>query len=148
GLEWFHRSGAMLTAEPEPRARFAYVAGNWALANGARDAALSGCNSELRALCETGCYADFTSPALGSRAQPRKSNAIYAAQQQPGPKSYDTGTDVAVGGSSSGDLLIFQGPLVVDWMNGKFEDGSLESWAPPAPSRLPLWLQANVHVRG
>src|SRR5262249_11142878 len=135
GLEWFNRHGAMLTAEPHPLQRFAYIAGNWALDNGASDPALSVCESELLALRENGCYADFTFPALGSRAQPRKTNAIYYARHEPGPKSYDSGRDLAVNRSASGDLLIFQGPLVVNWEAGKFEDGGLETWMPPSPTR-------------
>jgi hypothetical protein len=148
GLAWFNQVGAMLSAEPQPRQRFGYIAGNWALDNGAGDDALSGCNTELIALRRAGCYADFTFPALGSRAQPRKTNALYYAADDPGPKSYDTGVDCRVGGAPSGDLLLVQGPLVLDWARGGFEDGALETFAPPAPQRLDLWLKAHVHVHG
>jgi hypothetical protein len=148
GLKWFNRAGAMLTAEALPRQRFGYVAGNWSLDNGAGDDALSGCNTELLALRQAGCFADFTFPALGSLAQPRKTNAIYYATDGPEPKSYDDGKDVAVGVVPSGDLLIFQGPSVVDWQRGRLEDGALEDFAPPAADRLRAWLRANVHVRG
>jgi hypothetical protein len=64
-------------------------------------------------------------------------NSIYYATDCPLPKSYDWGTDLAVGGPPSGDLMIFQGPLVVNWSTGKFEDGALETSSPPVPSRLP-----------
>ncbi len=63
GLDWFNRFGAMRTAEPHPRRRFGYVAGNSALDNGAGDPALSGCDTEIRALRDAGCYADFTFPS-------------------------------------------------------------------------------------
>lgn len=148
GLDYFNAAGAMLTAEARPRRRFAYVAGNWALDNGAGDDAMSGCNTELLALREAGCYADFTFPALRSPAQPRTTNAIYYATDTPAPKSYDTGVPVAASRPASGDLMIFQGPLVIDWRRGAFEDGALESYAPPAPDRLHSWLKANVHVAG
>jgi hypothetical protein len=148
GLDWFNQSGAMLTAEEQPSRRFAYIAGNWALDNGAGDDATSGCDTELIALREAGCYADFTFPALGSPAQPRKTNAIYYAADTPEPKSYDTGEDVAVGRPSSGDLMIFQGPLLPDWHSGKIEDGALEFEALPTPARLNAWLRANIHVKG
>jgi len=148
GLDWFNRAGAMLTAEAEPRQRFAYVAGNWSLDNGTFDDSKSGCNTELGALRRAGCYADFTFPALGSPAQPRKTNAIYYATDCPKPKSYDWGTDVTVGRPPSGDLMIFEGPLVIDWRTGKFENGGLERDSPPSPDRLVPWLRANVHVRG
>jgi hypothetical protein len=148
GLDWFNTAGAMLTAEREPRRRFAYIAGNWSLDNGTHDDSKSGCNTELIALRETGCYADFTFPALGSSAQPRLSNTLYYATDDPRPKSYDTGIPLAVGRKPTGDLMIFQGPLMVDWRHGRFEGAALESFAPPAPERLDPWLRANVHVNG
>jgi hypothetical protein len=148
GLDWFNRAGAMLTAEPQPRRRFAYIAGNWSLDNGALDDSTSGCNTELGALRRAGCYADFTFPALGSPAQPRKTNAIYYATDCPKPKSYDWGTDVAVGHPPAGDLMLFQGPLVINWQTGKFDNSGLECSCPPSPERLAPWLKANVHVRG
>jgi hypothetical protein len=148
GLDWFNQMGAMLTAEPQPRQRFGYIAGNWALDNGSGDDAASGCDTELTALRKTGCYADFTFPALGSRAQPRKTNALYYAVEDSRPKSYDTGVDCAVGRPPTGDLLIFQGPVVVDWQRGRFEGAALENFDPPTPHRLDLWLRAHIHVLG
>jgi hypothetical protein len=148
GLTWFNRAGAMLTAEARPRRRFAYIAGNWALDNGAGDDALSGCNTELLALRQAGCYADFTFPALGSPAQPRTSNRIYYATDDPGPKSYDRGNEVRAGGRPCGDLMIFQGPSVVDWERARFEDAAVEDYTPLERWRLGPWLKANVHVAG
>src|SRR5262245_46818250 len=107
GVDWFNRFGAMLTAEAQPRRTFGYVAGNSALDNGAGDDRLSGCNTEIQALREAGCYADFTFASLGSRAQPRTTNSIYYATEVGRPKSYDTGVPVEVGRPSSGDLMIF-----------------------------------------
>ena len=148
GVTWFNRFGAMLTAEPRPRRFFGYVAGNSALDNGAGDASLSGCDTELIALRDAGCYGDFTFPALGSPAQPRQTNAIYYATEDGRAKSYDQGVAVQVGGESSGDLLIFQGPTSIDWNNGAFEDGAIENSSPPHPKRMAAWLAANVHVPG
>lgn len=148
GLDWFNRAGAMWTAEAQPRQRFAYIAGDWSLDNGTFDDSKSGCNTEIGALRRAGCYADFTFPAFGILAQPRKTNAIYYAADCPQPKSYDWGTDVAVGRTPSGDLMLFQGPLVIDWRRGMFDCGSLENDSPPSPDRLAPWLQANVHVQG
>jgi hypothetical protein len=148
GLSFFNQAGAMLTAETEPRRRFAYVAGNWSLDNGAGDPRTSGCDTEIAALRDAGCYVDCTFPALGSRAQPRATNAIYYASDGPEPKSYDSGIEVEVGRAASGDLMIFQGPLALDWRTGWFDWGPLESYAPPAPHRLHCWLEAHVHVKG
>jgi hypothetical protein len=148
GLAWSARAGVMLTAEPEPRHRFAYIAGNWALDNGGGDDATSGCNTEIGALQRLGCYADFTFPAFGMPAQPLKTNALYYAKDCPKPKSYDWGVDCQVGKARRDELLMVQGPLVIDWASGKFENGALESHFPPAPDRLDAWLKAHVHVRG
>lgn len=148
GLEFFNAAGAMLTTDVQPQRRFAYIAGNWALDNGVGDDSKSGCNTELIALRNAGCYADFTFPAMGSYAQPQKANAIYYATDGPEPKSYNDGTDVEVGRHPTGDLLIFQGPLVFDWSTAWFEDSAVESFAPPAASRLRNWLRANIHVKG
>jgi hypothetical protein len=148
GVDWFGRFGAMRGAEARPRQRFGYVAGNWALDNGAGDDRLSGCPTELWALRDAGCYADFTFPSLGSRAQPRLTNAIYYATEDGRPKSYDTGVRVAVGRPPSGDLMIFQGPLAVNWSGGCIEDGVVEDCSPPDPARLACWLRGHVHVPG
>jgi hypothetical protein len=148
GLDWFSRFGAMHTAEKQPKQRFGYVAGNSALDNGAGDDALSGCNTELRALRDAGCYGDFTFPSLGSPAQPRKVNTIYYATEDGRPKSYDRGVEVAVGREPSGDLLIFQGPVAIDWQAGCIVDGAVENTTPPDPRRLRAWLSAHVHIPG
>jgi len=148
GLDWFNRFGAMRTAEAQPRQRYGYVAGNSALDNGAGDDALSGCPTELRALRDTGCYADFTFPSLGSPAQPRLTNCIYYASEDGLPKSYDRGVPVEVGRPGQGDLMLFQGPVSIDWSSGCVEDGALENTSRPHPRRLASWLSANVHVPG
>jgi hypothetical protein len=148
GLEWVNNFGAMLGAEEQPRARFGYLAGNSALDNGAGDDSLSGCDTELSALREAGCYADFTFPSLGSPAQPRLTNAIYYAAEDGRPRSYDRGKEVSVGGAPSGDLMIFQGPVAFNWADGCIDDGATEDTSPAHPRRLGPWLSANVHVAG
>jgi hypothetical protein len=148
GLDWFNTFGAMRTAEARPRQRFGYVAGNSALDNGASDDRLSGCNTELWALRDAGCFADFTFPAIGTPAQPRTTNTIYYATEDGRPRSYDTGVPVAVGRPPSGDLMIFQGPVAVDWGAGLLEDASLENSYPAHAHRLRNWLSAHVHVEG
>src|SRR5439155_21583978 len=131
-----------------PRRRFGYVAGNSALDNGAGDRALSGCDTELWALRDAGCFADFTYPALGSPAQPRTTNSIYYAREDGRPRSYDGGVPVAVGREPSGDLLIFQGPVAVNWTTACVDDGALENTSPASARRLSSWLSGNVHVEG
>src|SRR4029079_9318653 len=43
--------------------RFAFIHGNWCLANSRRDGRYCGVDNELEILFETGCYADFTFPS-------------------------------------------------------------------------------------
>jgi hypothetical protein len=148
GLDWFGRCGAMRTAEERPRQLFGYAAGNSALDNGAGDNSLSGCDTEIGALRDAGCYADFTFPSLGSPAQPRKCNAHYYATEDGRPKSYNDGVDVEVGREPSGDLMLFQGPVAVDWRMGGMEDGALENSSRPHPRRLAGLLAGNIHVAG
>ncbi len=148
GLDWFNSYGAMLGAEARPRRRFGYVAGNSALDDGAGDPQLSGCPTELWALRDAGCYADFTFPALGSHAQPRTTNSIYYAREDGRRKSYDTGTPAEVGRGPSGDLMIFQGPTAFNGWTGCVDDGSLENTSPASPKRLHGWLSSHVHVVG
>jgi hypothetical protein len=147
-LEWAQGFGAMLGCSEHPQTRFGYVAGNSALDNGAGDDALSGCDTELAALREAGCYADFTFPNLGSRAQPRLTNTIYYACEDGRARSYDRGEPVRVGGTPSGDLMMVPGPVVFNWADGCVDDGAVENSSPANPRRLAPWLSANVHVVG
>jgi hypothetical protein len=45
-------------------------------------------------------------------------------------------------------LLMFQGPVCIDWRNGCLQDGAIEDYSPGHPRRLAGWLSANVHVQG
>ena len=160
GVRFFRQVGAMKGADPSSPTRFAYIAGNWALDNGARDPAKSGCDTELTALRDAGCYADFTFPAIGSHAQPQKVNAIYYATDTPAPKSYDNGVDVQVGRPASGDLMIVQGPLTLNlWRDSRRCRGRrfCPTHANPARSLAgtgdscswaPEWLFVKLHCHG
>lgn len=148
GVSWFNQAGAMVSAEETPQRKFAYIAGDWALDNGRRDASTSGVNMELELLRKAGCYADFTFPAFGISSQPRKVNAIYYATDTPAPKSYNTGVDVEVGKRASGDLMIVQGPLYVDWKQAYIEYAAFESFTPYERRRVDYWANTGIHVRG
>lgn len=139
----------MISAETTPQKKFAYIAGNWALDNGRDDPQFSGVNDEIVTLSKHGCYADFTFPAIGCTAQPEKVNSIYYAEDDPlKPKSYNTGIDVVVGGSESGDLMIVEGPIFLDWKKSYLESGAIEFFQPYLKDRLQYWEKAHVHVKG
>jgi len=139
------------TGEPA----WAFVHGNWALDNSRPDGRWCGVNDELRVLAEEGCYADFTLPSVPDATQTRTVNAIYYATDDPvRPKSHDRGIAVRVGGSASGDLMIVQGPLGLNWRwrkHGVFpriENADIRRSSPPRPDRTDLWVRTGIHVAG
>jgi hypothetical protein len=139
GLKWFNRYGALI--DRDGKIAFAFVHGNWSLDN-SLGREYCGVTRELELLKKAGCFADFTFPALGSLAQPRKINSIYYAHETDQPKSYSWGVDAAVGKHNTEDLLIFQGPLnIIDY-------GALEVFNLPTPIKIDSWVDANIHVIG
>jgi len=135
--------------------RYAFIHGNWALDNSRRDGDWCGVNNELQILRETGCYADFTLPSAPSDTQTRKVNAVYYATDDPlRPKSHDTGADVRVGGQPTGDLMIVQGPLALNWRNRKWgvlpriEHADVAGHTPVTPARVDLWMRQRIGVIG
>ena len=139
------------------RPAFGFIHGNWALDNSRHDAGRNYCgvNDELRVLAQAGCYADFTFPAWQHTAQPRQTNSLFFATDDPlQPKSYDTGAAMQAGGPQSGDLPIIQGPLVPylrsagQGFRPAMDDGDLAWYRRYCPARLDRWVQAGIHVLG
>jgi hypothetical protein len=135
--------------------RYAFVHGNWALANSA-GGRCCGVDNEMQILAETGCYADFTLPSAPSEAQTAKINAIYECGlplDQPAP--HRSGRDLECGRTPTVFPLIIQGPLMLDFGRRKLglpfprlENGELSAHKAPASARLRLWRQAAITVRG
>ncbi len=143
--------------------RWTFIHGNWALDGSSPGQC--GINTEISILQQHGCYADFTFPALEASGQPVTINQIYYAQDTPEPKSHNTGTRARVGQQGAG-LLIFQGPLGMDFRNplllieggaidGGEGTGLVGKLRPPATfrdyfkkSRIPLWDNIHVSVEG
>jgi hypothetical protein len=135
--------------------RYGFIHGNWSLDNSRRDGRWCGVNNELQALRDTGCYADFTLPSAPSDTQTRKINSIYYATDDPDrPKSHDTGMDVRVGGQATGDLLLVQGPLALNWRRRKWgvlpriEAAEISGNNPSTPGRADLWVRQRIGVQG
>lgn len=132
--------------------RYAFVHGNFALANSAGGRAC-GVDTEMRILAETGCYADLTLPTGAfHRAQTAKINSLYECGlplEQRAP--HREGDDLTVGIEPRVFPLIVQGPLLVT--SGKkrrwgIENGALVGSNPPTLRRLRLWKQAAISVKG
>lgn len=133
--------------------RFAFIHGNWALDNSRLDGRWCGINNELKVLADAGCYADFTLPSAPSETQTSKINSIYYATGRDGmAKSHDTGVDVEYGKKGKGDLMIIQGPLMLNWRSRKYgllpkiENSDIRKSFPPNGERIDLWVKAGVHV--
>lgn len=149
------RHGAVPIDPESGRPTFGFIHGNWALDNARPDGRWCGVNDEIRVLGQLGCYADFTLPSAPSSTQTRKINSIYYATDDPRrPKSHDDGVDVAVGRPASGDLMIVQGPLGLDWSQRKWgvlpriENADVRAAQPPTPKRADAWIRQHIHVRG
>jgi hypothetical protein len=149
------RHGALPIAPGTGQPVFGFIHGNWALDNSRADGRMCGVNNELHVLKQHGCYADFTLPSAPSDTQTRTINRLYYATDDPDrPKSHDTGVEVTVGKPSSGDMLIIQGPLALNWRNRKWgifpriEAGDIRRSVPPTPDRIDLWVRQHIHVRG
>jgi hypothetical protein len=134
--------------------RYAFVHGNWALAN-SDDGHFCGVDEEMQILADTGCYADFTLPAPSS-AQISKINALYEcalplSQRAP----HRRGIDLQRGRAPRTFPLIFQGPLMIDfghrkrrWFFPSIERGELSGANPPTMHRLRLWRNAAITIQG
>ena len=155
-LETFSRHGA-LSFWPDGKIAWAFIHGNWALDNsrGENGRNYCGVNSEIRLLREMGCYADFTFPAWNQTAQPRMTNQIFYATDDPEkPKSHDFGIPAEAGRTGEGDLLLIQGPLVpyIKRCGGPprpaVDDGDIASYRRYDPARLDRWVQSCIHVKG
>ena len=62
--------------------RWAFIHGNWSLANGRPDGRWCGVDDELPLLHEIGCYVDLTFPSAPDPCQPDKVNQIYWRQAE------------------------------------------------------------------
>jgi len=135
--------------------RYAFVHGNWALANSAHGR-FCGVDEEMRILSETGCYADLTLPSAPSVAQVAKINALYECALPLGQRApHRRGLDLRRGRVPRTFPLIIQGPLGLNlsqrlrgWRVPCIENGALTTAYPPTMHRLRLWRQAAITVRG
>ncbi|MGY3038769.1 hypothetical protein ACVWWQ_000356 [Rhodanobacter sp. TND4EL1] len=154
--ELLHERHGALPRDPRTgELRFGFIHGNWCLDNSRADGRWCGINNELILLRELGCYADFTLPSAPSDTQTRMVNAIYYATDDPSrPKSHNTGEPVRVGGKASGDLMIVQGPLGLNWRERRFglipriEAGDVRRNCPPTADRVDAWVRTGIHVEG
>ena len=144
----FSKRGLLSRDKVTREIRYGFIHGNWALDNSRKDGRRCGVNNELEVLRDTGCYADFTLPSAPSDTQTAKINSIYYAKDTLKPKSHNKGIDVEVGRGPSGDLMIIQGPLTLNWKRRKIENSGISSDNPPTKERIDLWINERIGVKG
>jgi hypothetical protein len=146
--------GSLCFMDGDNRPRYAFVHGNFALANAAGGYAC-GVDNEMQILAETGCYADFTLPAAPFHpAQIGKVNSLYECGLPLGAQApHRTGRDLAVGRPPHIFPLNVQGPLMFDFDRharnglGRFENAALTGANPPGLRRLGLWKKAAISIQ-
>jgi hypothetical protein len=133
---------------------YAFVHGNLALANSA-DGQSCGVDEEMEVLANTGCYADFTLPAINHPAQVPRFNTIYQCGRPLNERApHRSGPSLRVHGTVVHPIL-FTGPIVLDWtrrLRGfpvpRVDDGVLTANFPLHISRLHRWRSSNITILG
>lgn len=146
----------LLAQDRDGRTVFGFIHGNWALDNSLRGGRHCGVNDELSILIETGCYADFTMPAVPFESQSSIVNAVYLATDDPlRPASHRTGTLARAGTPVRMDqLMIIPGPLQLTWRSPRHGvlpriDTSLIDFRNlPTADRCDRWIKAGVGIVG
>ncbi|HWM88229.1 MAG TPA: hypothetical protein VNO33_20385 [Kofleriaceae bacterium] len=135
--------------------RFAFIHGNWCLANARRDGRWCGVDEEVQLLHEAGCYADFTFPSAPDECQPNRVNEIYwPTGDLRRRKAYASGEPARVGEVRRDRLLMITGPLALARRPGagiprlRIESSALSHDDPPSPDRLRTWVAQDIHVQG
>ena len=134
--------------------RYAFVHGNWALAN-SNLGRFCGVDEEMQILADTGCYADFTLPAAPS-PQVNKINALYECSLPLNRRApHRQGRDLQCGLPPKTFPLMIQGPLLINfgrrksgWPFPGIENGELSGSNPPTLHRMRLWQDAAITVQG
>lgn len=134
--------------------RYAFVHGNWALANSA-GGRFCGVDSEMQILADTGCYADLTLPSVPFQSQVPRINAIYqCGHRLDQARPHRSGPSLRAG-QAPALPIIFTGPLVFDWTRRvrglpipRIDDGALAQNYPLTLHRFDRWRSAHISVLG
>jgi hypothetical protein len=146
-----------VSRDPGGAYRFAFIHGNWCLANARRDGRWCGVDEEVHLLHEAGCYADFTFPSAPDECQPNRVNEIYwPTGDLRRRKAYATGEPARVGHVRRDRLLMVTGPLALTVRRDpgrprprlRIESSALAHDDPPSARRVRTWVGQNVHVLG
>ena len=142
-----------ISRDPAGRFRYAFIHGNWCLANARADGRMCGVDNELPLLFDTGCYVDYTFPAAPDECQPNIVNQIYWPTGDLARKrAYEQGQRARVDHFMDDRILMFEGPLSLTLRRKgvplRIEGSHLTDVDPPTPARVRSWVRQNIHVQG
>jgi hypothetical protein len=130
---------------------WAFIHGNWSLANGRPDGRWCGVDDELLVLHELGCYVDLTFPSAPDPCQPDKVNQIYwPSGDLSQRRSYEYGERARVGTHYDDRLLMITGPLALarKGIGIRLENGAITGDDPPTAARVATWIAQGIHIEG
>jgi hypothetical protein len=142
-----------LSRDPDGRLRYAFIHGNWCLANSRRDRRYCGVDSELSVLFDTGCYADFTFPSAPDETQPGIVNQIYWPSGDPKrSRAHEVGVRARVGQTMNDRILMIQGPLALARRPGslgiRIDSAAITAKDPATRARLRTWVSQGIQIEG
>lgn len=142
-----------ISRDGDGRYQYAFIHGNWCLANARRDGRWCGVDEEVQLLYETGCYADFTFPSAPDECQPDRVNEIYwPTGDLSRRKAYDRGERARVGERRDDRLLMITGPLALTRRPGRLapriESSAIDHSDAPTPERVHDWVRQSICVEG
>lgn len=149
-LDTFAQHGH-ISRRDDGRYAWAFIHGNWSLANGRPDGRWCGVDDELVMLHELGCYVDLTFPSAPDPCQPDKVNQIYwPVGDLTKRRSYENGERARVGASYRDRLLMITGPLAFarKGLGVRLENGAITGNDPPTAARVDTWVSQAIHVAG
>lgn len=131
--------------------QWAFIHGNWSLANSRPDKRWCGVDDELPLLFELGCYADYTFPSAPDPCQPDQVNKLYwPVGDLNQRKCFEHGEAARVGKRFDDRLLMITGPLALarKGRGMRIENGALTGDDPPDAARVSTWIDQGIHVEG
>ena len=145
-----------LSRDPDGRLRYAFIHGNWCLANARADGRWCGVDDELPLLFETGCYADFTFPSAPDECQPNIVNQIYWPDGRSRARAAPTSRASARASARCrrDRILMIEGPLALARRPGKLAGAHRERARSPrddpgvARRACAAGSTQDIHVEG
>jgi hypothetical protein len=133
------------------RLRYAFIHGNWCLANARHDRRWCGVDEEIPLLFDTGCYADYTFPSAPDECQPNIVNRIYWPEGDLArTRAYERGVPARVGEVRRDRILMIEGPLALTrrGLGVRIESAAVTANDPGTASRVRTWVAQGIHVEG